>query len=149
MEKKKLFLYGACACFLLALIMALTKVFFVKMGGESSAGTLGDMNKTWVTVILVILNLGGIALLLLPEFGILPKIPLLRLCAIGAAAVSLILFIIVWIAFGASDEIKAAKELAEYLGNAKISYGPSFSGWLVMIFEAGAGALAFLSGKDK
>lgn len=148
MEKKKMFLYGACVCFLLALIMAVTKVFTVKVGNESNSGTFGDLDRGWITVVMIILNLGGIALLLLPEFGILPKVPLLKLCAIAVAAVSLILFIIVWIVSASSDDAKAAKELAEW-ANVKFAYGPSVSGWFLMIFEAAAGALAFLSSKEK
>ena len=142
LDKKKIFVFGAAACILLGLIMALTKVFAASFMGFSQAGSLGDMDAGWVMAIIIILDLAAIAALLLPTFGILSeKASLLRLCAIAAAALSLILFIIAWIVAGGSDSVKALKE---YGG----SFGPTFSGWMLMIFHAAGAALAFLGGKE-
>ena len=130
MEKKKLFLFGAAACILLGLIMSLLDVF-------SFGGFKFGMEHDYSTykVLIIILDLVAIAALLLPELGILPdKAALLRLCAIGAVALSVLFGLI------ALFVVKGDSDGAVHW---------SFAGWLLLIFHLGGGALALQSSKEQ
>ena len=139
MEKKKLFLYGAAGCIFLGLIMSLLNTLKVSFSayGFSASQTAGMTDELAIFKILIILlDLVAIAALLLPAFGVLAdKAALLRLCAIGAAVLSAIIFIIC---------LFVAKGKAEGFG---VHF--SFIGWLLLIFHLGGAALAFLESKEK
>ncbi len=136
MEKKKLFTYIAAGCFGLGLVLAFSPVLSASILGFSSAGTLGDCEAGWATAFIILINLAGIACLLLPSLGILAdKEALLRKCALGAAAGALLVFIIAIIGIKSSfggDFVHVA-----------------FLGWLLIIAQIGAGVCTFLSIKEK
>ncbi len=132
MEKKKLFLYGAACCIFLGLIMSLLDTFSVY---GFSVGMTDDL--AIFKILIILLDLVAIAALLLPSFGILAeKTALLRLCAICAAVLSVILFIICL--FVAKGEVSGTGLTVHW----------SFVGWLLLIFHLGGAALAFLNGKE-
>lgn len=141
MEKKKLFLYGAACCILLGLIMALLNTLKVSFSayGFSASQTAGMTDElTIFKILIILLDLAAIAALLLPAFGVLAdKAALLRLCAIGAAVLSAIIFIICL--FVAKGKV----------GGDGISVHFSFVGWLLLIFHLGGAALAFLNSKEQ
>lgn len=144
MDKKQIFTFGAAGAFFMAFIMSLVKVFTVRasaygMSFSESVG-LGKAEAGFALVLLIILNLGGIAMTLLPEFNLIPKKPFYKWIVLGAAATALLIFIIAWIALAA----KFHSEMGGSSLGIKASFGPSFGGWLLMIFEIGAGVLTYL-----
>jgi hypothetical protein len=152
MEKKKLLIYIAAGLLLLGMIMSFTKVFNATMsyGGrsESEGGSMGDMKVTWAMVLIIIIDLIGIACLLLPTFGIMAdKEALFFKVAMGAAALSFLLFLIAFFV-GKGGDVGKAMDLVKAMGG-KAGVHIGFTGWLVMIFHLGAGACAFLAGKEE
>ena len=148
MEKKQIFMFGAAGAFFMAFLMAIMKVFTVRISafGQSAKETFG---MPWFPLVLVILlNLGAIALTILPELNLIPKKPFYKWIVLGAAGAALLIFLITWIAAGAQAmkaldmEGVTAKQLREY--GIKFSVGLSFGGILLLLFEIGAGVLSFL-----
>ncbi len=136
MEKKKLFTYIAAGCLLLGLIMSFTGVY----GAMGITGSLSASQQTWVMILIILIDLVGLAALLLPMFGIMAdKEGLFNKCAIAAAILSFILFLIAFFIY---------KGKASAYGLGSILH-ISFTGWLLMIFHLGAAVCAFLAGKEE
>ncbi len=138
MEKKKLFTYVAAGCLLLGLIMSFTGVLSVSYGGFGITASLGTAQATWAMILIILIDLVGIAALVLPMFGILTdKADLLWKVALCCACLALVLFIIAFFVIkGKAGEGSSLIHLA-------------FTGWLFMIFQIGAAVCTFLASKEE
>ena len=148
MEKKNNGLvYCAVALFVMAFVLTLTHVFHVNIEmlemtasfGYSGLGEDAIGAAVWAKIILIILNLGGAAFLLVSAMNLIPKFPGDKFIPVACAAVCLLIVILAWIIVPGTEEFD----------DADMKVVMSFDGWMLMLTELAACAASFFAGKDE
>ena len=148
MEKKNNGLvYCAVALFVMAFVLTLTHVFHVNIEmlemtasfGYSGLGEDAIGAAVWAKIILIILNLGGAAFLLVSAMNLIPKFPGDKFIPVACAAVCLLIVILAWIIVPGTEEFD----------DADMKVVMSFDGWMLMFTELAACAASFFAGKDE
>ncbi len=148
MEKKNNGLvYCAVALFVMAFVLTLTHVFHVNIEmlemtasfGYSGLGEDAIGAAVWAKIILIILNLGGAAFLLVSAMNLIPKFPGDKFIPVACAAVCLLIVILAWIIVPGTEEFD----------DADMKVVMSFDGWMLMLTELAACGVSFLASNKK